>query len=135
MSLEEVTLLSKLELFRSKKKKALIICRKQSLGWTPRIYTAHLTYAGWGGGCTFSPGKSSPGGGCPVSLVLMAQEKVSPSGLHKYSMWWEEETASQEYLKKVKTVVKDELGSLHHRLQCCQLTSSAASRGKDCGIS
>lgn len=39
----------------------------------------------------------------------MAQERVSPSGLHKYSMWLEEETASQEYWEKVKTVVKDEI--------------------------
>lgn len=37
-----------------------------------------------------------------ILLVLMVQERVSPSGLHKHSMWFGEETASQEYLKKLK---------------------------------
>lgn len=59
----------------------------------------------------------------------MAQETVSPNGLHKYSMWLEEDTTFQEYLKKTKT-----LSSLHHMFQYCQLISYSASQRKDCDL-
>ena len=113
-----------------KKKIFYYVWWEQSLKWRPGIYAACLTSDGWGEGCAFSSVKSRTGRGCTVLLELMAQERVSPGGVHKYSLWLKECTAPQEYLKKIKT-----LSSLPHMLQYCQLTSYPASQGKDSGIS